>query len=80
MYPGTWAERHPDRPALIMARSREVVTYAELDARSNRLVHLLRDAGLRRGDRAELRRLPTGKLYERLLRDRYWGERESRIV
>jgi long-chain acyl-CoA synthetase len=29
---------------------------------------------------AELPRLPTGKLYKRLLRDRYWGERKSRIV
>jgi long-chain acyl-CoA synthetase len=28
----------------------------------------------------ELPRLPTGKLYKRLLRDRYWGKRESRIV
>jgi long-chain acyl-CoA synthetase len=29
---------------------------------------------------AELPRLPTGKLYKRLLRDRYWGEGQSRIV
>ncbi|MBS0518404.1 MAG: AMP-binding protein [Proteobacteria bacterium] len=29
---------------------------------------------------AELPRLPTGKLYKRLLRDRYWGNRTSRIV
>lgn len=29
---------------------------------------------------AELPRLPTGKLYKRLLRDRYWGEGTSRIV
>jgi long-chain acyl-CoA synthetase len=29
---------------------------------------------------AELPRLPTGKLYKRLLRDRYWGEHDSRIV
>jgi long-chain acyl-CoA synthetase len=29
---------------------------------------------------AELPRHPTGKLYKRLLRDRYWGNRESRIV
>lgn len=29
---------------------------------------------------AELPRHPTGKLYKRLLRDRYWGEKESRIV
>jgi len=28
----------------------------------------------------ELPRLPTGKLYKRLLKDRYWGEKESRIV
>ena len=28
----------------------------------------------------ELPRLPTGKLYKRLLRDRYWSERKSRIV
>jgi long-chain acyl-CoA synthetase len=29
---------------------------------------------------AELPRLPTGKLYKRLLRDRYWGNKISRIV
>ncbi|HUC37911.1 MAG TPA: AMP-binding protein [Acidimicrobiales bacterium] len=28
----------------------------------------------------QLPRLPTGKLYKRLLRDRYWGERSTRIV
>jgi fatty-acyl-CoA synthase len=30
--------------------------------------------------RDELPRLPTGKLYKRLLRDEYWGEKASRIV
>ncbi len=29
---------------------------------------------------AELPRLPTGKLYKRLLRDRYWGKTDSTIV
>jgi long-chain acyl-CoA synthetase len=29
---------------------------------------------------AELPRLPTGKLYKRLLRDRYWGNKATRIV
>jgi long-chain acyl-CoA synthetase len=29
---------------------------------------------------AELPRLPTGKLYKRLLKDRYWGKHDSRIV
>ena len=28
----------------------------------------------------ELPRLPTGKLYKRILRDRYWGKGTSRIV
>ncbi len=35
---------------------------------------------LRAGFEAELPRLPTGKLYKRLLRDRYWGNKTSRIV
>ena len=30
--------------------------------------------------RAELPRLPTGKLYKRLLKDEYWGRSGSRIV
>ena len=29
---------------------------------------------------AELPRLPTGKLYKRILRDRYWKNKTSRIV
>ena len=29
---------------------------------------------------AELPRLPTGKLYKRILRDRYWGNKGSRLV
>ena len=28
----------------------------------------------------ELPRLPTGKLYKRILRDQYWGEGGSRII
>ena len=30
--------------------------------------------------RDELPRHPTGKLYKRILRDEYWGDRSSRIV
>ena len=29
---------------------------------------------------AELPRLPTGKLYKRLLKDKYWGKKDTRIV
>jgi long-chain acyl-CoA synthetase len=28
----------------------------------------------------ELPRLPTGKLYKNKLRDKYWGDRKSRII
>jgi acyl-CoA synthetase (AMP-forming)/AMP-acid ligase II len=45
-----WAERTPDAPAIIMARSGERVTFAELEAASNRNAHQLRTLGLKRGD------------------------------
>jgi long-chain acyl-CoA synthetase len=41
---------HPDQPAIIMGSTGETVSYADLEARSNRVAHLLRAAGLRRGD------------------------------
>ena len=50
MYPGKYAQQHPDRPAFIMAGSGEAVTYREFEARSNQLAHLLRDQGLKRLD------------------------------
>ena len=40
----------PDKPAIIMAESGEVVTYRELDERSNRGAQLFRSLGLRPGD------------------------------
>ncbi len=49
-FPGTWAERTPDKPAVVMGDSGEVVTYAQLDATANRLSRLFRAAGLRQGD------------------------------
>jgi acyl-CoA synthetase (AMP-forming)/AMP-acid ligase II len=49
MYPGTHAKTEPDKPALIMGRSGEIVTYAELDRRSSQLARLLRAHGLRPG-------------------------------
>ena len=50
MYPGVHAERHPDQPALIMATSGATLTFAEFEANANRLAHLYRSVGLRRGD------------------------------
>ncbi len=50
MYARQHAENHPDRPAIIMGATGETVTFAEFEARANRTAHLLRAAGLRRGD------------------------------
>lgn len=49
-YPGEVAAREPDRAAVVMATSGEVITYAELDDMANRLSQLFRAAGLERGD------------------------------
>src|SRR3954469_4874683 len=50
MYPGTYAASEPDRAALVMARTGDVVTYGELEDASLRLAHASRAQGLRRGD------------------------------
>ncbi|HEX3514095.1 MAG TPA: AMP-binding protein [Trebonia sp.] len=50
MFARKQAMAHPDKPAVIMAASGETVTFGDYEARSNRAAHLLRGAGLRRGD------------------------------
>jgi long-chain acyl-CoA synthetase len=50
MYTGKHARLRPLQPAFIMANSGEAVTYAELEARSNRLAHLFRARCLKRLD------------------------------
>ncbi len=50
MYTGKHAHLRPLQPAFIMAGTGETVTYAELEARSNRLAHLFRNRGLKRLD------------------------------
>jgi len=47
---GYQAGQRPTAPAVIMGTSGEVVTFAELEARSNRLAQLLRARGLGHGD------------------------------
>ncbi|MEJ7844973.1 MAG: AMP-binding protein [Acidimicrobiales bacterium] len=53
MHPGTHAETAPDKPAVVMDDGR-TLTYAELEAASNRLAHLFRSQGLTRGDHVAL--------------------------
>jgi acyl-CoA synthetase (AMP-forming)/AMP-acid ligase II len=50
MYPRTHALSSPDKPAYIMGRSGEVVTYRDLDQRSSQGAHLFRSIGLRSDD------------------------------
>jgi acyl-CoA synthetase (AMP-forming)/AMP-acid ligase II len=50
MYPATHAQTHPNKPAYIMAVTGEVVTYQQLNERSNRCAHLFAALGLRPGD------------------------------
>jgi long-chain acyl-CoA synthetase len=49
-HPGIHAEKAPDRIAIVMARSGRSMSYAALEALSNRAAHLFRNRGLRRGD------------------------------
>ncbi|HWU23043.1 MAG TPA: acyl-CoA synthetase [Nocardioides sp.] len=50
MYPGVHAATSPDRPAVVMAGSGQVITYGELEDRSGALAGALHDIGLRKGD------------------------------
>ena len=50
MHPFHHAITMPDKPAIVMARTGEVVTYAQLEARSNQGAQLFRKLGLKRGD------------------------------
>ncbi|MGB6958064.1 MAG: AMP-binding protein, partial [Bradyrhizobium sp.] len=50
MYTGKHAYLRPLQPAFIMANSGESVSYAELEARTNRMAHLFRSRGLKRLD------------------------------
>ncbi|MBL0769808.1 acyl-CoA synthetase [Sphingopyxis sp. DHUNG17] len=46
MHPSVHAQTHPDKPAVIVAETGETLSYAELDALSNRAAQLFRARGL----------------------------------
>src|SRR5829696_7338569 len=50
MFPGAFLETQPDKPAVVMAGSGFVQTFAALDAAANRLSRVLRAAGVQPGD------------------------------
>ncbi len=49
-YPGTYAQTTPDKAAIIMASSGQVLTYRQLEDNSNQLAQSFYAFGLRRGD------------------------------
>src|SRR5438445_203384 len=53
-HPSAYVASAPDRPAVIIGGTGEVVTYAQLDERSNQVAHLLRAHGLAIGDHVAL--------------------------
>ncbi|MHA3794245.1 acyl-CoA synthetase [Sphingomonas sp. YL-JM2C] len=54
MHPSIHAVANGDKPAFITAETGEVVTYRQLDRRSNQGAHLFREAGLQTGDMVAL--------------------------
>jgi long-chain acyl-CoA synthetase len=54
MHPYIHAQKHPDKPAYIMAATGETVTYRQLDEQSNRIAQLFRSFGLKPRDHVAL--------------------------
>ena len=54
MHPGIHAAEQPEKLAAIDSSTGASMTYAELEARSNRLAQLLRREGLQPGDHVAL--------------------------
>ncbi len=50
-HPRKWVRESPDRPAFIMASTGRAVSRLELEESANRCAHMLRDLGLRPGDK-----------------------------
>ncbi|MEZ5741033.1 MAG: AMP-binding protein [Burkholderiaceae bacterium] len=54
MHPSHHARTTPDKVAYLIAETGEATTYAELEARSNQVAHLLRELGVQPGDHIAL--------------------------
>src|SRR3978361_2222717 len=73
VYPGAHAAGHPDKPAVILdggasSGSKQVLTYGQLEDRSIRLAHVLRDAGLAPGATVALLATNDPRVFEA-----YWA-------
>lgn len=75
MHPYLHAQTQPDQAACIMADSGEVVSYRQLDERSNQFAHLLRAAGLRAGDHIAILLENQARFFEIC-----WGAQRAGII
>ena len=75
MHPSVHAGTHPDKPALIVAETGETISYAALDARSNRAAQLFRSRGLAIGDTIALFLDNIPEFY-----DLVWGAQRAGLV
>ncbi|WP_414143009.1 acyl-CoA synthetase [Burkholderia cepacia] len=72
MYPGTHAQTHPSKPAVIMAASGLQVTFSELEERSLRIANWLRAQGMNRGDVVAILSENDHRIF-----DVYWAAQRS---
>jgi long-chain acyl-CoA synthetase len=77
MYVAYWAERSPSAPALIGEQGR--LSFAELNARANRLARMLRERGLRQGDALAILGNNSFEFVETLMATRRIGVRLTAI-
>jgi long-chain acyl-CoA synthetase len=75
MHPYIHAQKHPDKPAYVMAATGEAVTYRQLDDQSNRIAQLFRAAGLRAGDHIALFLENNPRFFEIC-----WGAQRSGLI
>jgi len=75
MHPYIHAQKHPDKPAYIMAGSGETVTYRQLDEQSNRIAQLFRSLGLKAGDHVALYLENNPRFFEIC-----WGAQRSGLI
>jgi long-chain acyl-CoA synthetase len=74
-HPKIHAAAHPDKPAIIMAASGQTVSYAELEANSNRAAHLFRSLGLGHGDTIAICMENRAEFF-----DLVWGAQRAGLV
>ncbi|SCK19425.1 fatty-acyl-CoA synthase [Variovorax sp. HW608] len=72
MYPGKHAASTPEKAAIVMAATGQVVTYAELEERSLRIANWLRGVGFQRGDTVALLSDNDPRMF-----DVYWAAQRS---